>query len=365
MIEATQQSLKMAEPRLAGRLHCPPDTSSLAATTVAEHIRATLFGAFQASGRQTIHTTRLLANARRALLLAWPRAPGGRMAIEPIATSEGFCNAILRNMADIGDLWEAGRGQWLPTPLQLVRSDDRDHALVLGTAPLSLAEQTLNASISCGGPSRFVDPRGIKDLGASQTVDAWLGAAPPLNDWTTHTIATIEARMEKVGGLGAEQLEIYAPDVMRSQRRNGRWVPAAEVGHALSEPRICRPRPQFAARYDRPHYLAHFAFQDGGLSLQRQALLPREVSLRLRFGLDARLGTPRQITIAQAKETFAIDKPLALPTPESRAFALGWLDRNAEPPSERLTFHNDALHFVLHALGRLSIAPARVWRLPA
>lgn len=364
MIDVTQRSLQKVEARLASRLRCPPDSSSIAATTVAEHIRATLFGAFLANGRQTIHTTRLLANARRALLLAWPRPPGGRPALEPIAVSDGFCNTILRNMADIGDLWEAGRGQWLPTPLQLVRSDDPEHALVLGTTPLSLAEETLNASISRAGPSRFVDPRGIKDLGASQTVDAWLGAMPPLDEWTTHTIATTEARMEKVGGLAAEQLEIYAPDVLRNQRRNGRWIPAAEVGHALSEPRVCRPRPQYAARYDRPHYLAHFAFQDGGLSLQRQALLSREVSLRLRFGLDVRLGTLRQITISQSKETFAIDKPLMLPNPESRAFALGWPDRNAEPSVERLTFHNDTLPFVLHALRRLSIAPARVWRLP-
>ncbi len=154
MIDVTQQSPQKVEPGLAGQLRCPPDTSSLAATTVAEHIRATLFGAFLANGRQTIHTTRLLANARRALLLAWPRPPGGRPALEPIATSDGFCNAVLRNMADIGDLWEAGRGQWLPTPLQLVRSDDPEHALVLGTTPHSLAEQTLNASISCARHQR-------------------------------------------------------------------------------------------------------------------------------------------------------------------------------------------------------------------
>ncbi len=260
-------------------------------------------------------------------------------------------------MGQLGDAWQAGKGQWIATPLRLVLSEASNRCLVLGSTPLSLAGQRINARISCAGPTRFADRTQIKDHSLGQTVDAWLGALQPLADWTTHIIEAGESRMEQVGGLAVDQLEIYAPDVLRSQRRTGRWIAIGEVPRPLAEVRLCRPKLQYAPQYDRPYYLTHFAFKDGSLALQRQSAVPYSISLRLRFGFDMRLGTPRQLGIVPSESTFTIDKPLTLPDPERRVFSLGWPDRNADAASERLTFHNDALPIVLHALKRLSVNP--------
>ena len=77
--------------------------------------------------------------------------------------------------------------------------------------------------------------------------------------------------MEHVGGLAIDQLEIYAPDVLREQNRRGRWIAATEVERGLPSARLCRPKLANARAYDRPYYLGHFRHSDGRLSLQRQA----------------------------------------------------------------------------------------------
>lgn len=170
-------------------------------------------------------------------------------------------------------------------------------------------------------------------------------------------MATHDSRMEQSHGLSVEQLELYAPDILRSQQRTGRWIPAGHVGRAIDGVRLCRPRGAFARSYSRPHFLARFDFKDGALSLRSSVPIAHELTLRLRFGLDLLLNAPRRISITASALTFTIERPSALPDPENRVYALGWSDPTADEPSERLTFSNCAMPFVLHALRRLSITP--------
>ena len=163
--------------------------------------------------------------------------------------------------------------------------------------------------------------------------------------------------MEQSHGLSVEQLELYAPDILRSQQRTGRWIPAGNVGRTIDGMRLCRPRDAFARNYSRPHFLARFDFKDGALTLRSSASIAHEMTLRLRFGLDLLLNSPRRVSIITSALTFTIERPSPLPYPESRVYALGWNDPTAAAISERLAFRSSAMPFVLHALQRLSITP--------
>ncbi|WP_050631121.1 hypothetical protein [Bradyrhizobium viridifuturi] len=357
MSTIAREPLQAIQAKLAVALRSASDTSSVASALVADHIRASLYGVFTSRGAQAVPTTRLLSNARRALNLMWPDIS---RASEAAPGSKEFCSDILDRIAALGDAWQAGKGQWLTTPMRVVIPEASDRCLIVGSSPLALAQRRLGATISCGGPARFADIKHIGDLSMGQAVDTWLGTAPPLTTWTAHTIDAANSRMQDVGGLAADQLEIYGPDILRNLRRPHRWIPAREIAVAVSGTRLCRPTLQYAAHYDRPYYLAQFGFSEGSLTLQCQAPIKYDISLRLRFGLDIILETPRKLVMAQGQGFFTIDKPLRLPEPEARAFALGWPELGS--PTERLAFHNDALPIVMHALKRLSINPDFVRR---
>lgn len=364
MIAAAERSFQKIATNLASVLNCPSSPLAISGAIVAEHIRATLFGALAAERAQTIHTTRVLSNARRAIELTWPRGTHARPIFAESIVEDEFWSDILHRMAELGDTWDSGKGQWLATPLRFVFLEGTAQGLLLGSLPLIAAAHSLgDVRITCAAAARFIAVNSVADRGLLQSTDDWLGRTTPLDHWTSEVLARAETKMEKVGGLVLDQLEVYAPDVLRSQRRPGRWISVGEIPRSLPEVRLCRPRLPYALHYNRPYYLAYFSFKDGGLALERQAPLAAELSLRLRFGLDARLGTPRQLLIAQSVETFAIDKPMMLPQPEERIMALGWRDRNlADNSSERLLFHIDAMPFVLHALKRLYVHPVITWR---
>jgi hypothetical protein len=263
-------------------------------------------------------------------------------------------------MQMIGDATEVGRGQWIATPLRIITLEGASDCLIAGSAPTGALKHLFSHSIACAGASRFVSTKSIARAGhrdVVQSVDDWLGPSSPLSAWTDQVLASHEIRMEQASGLSVEQLELYAPDILRAQRRTGRWIPAGHVGRAIDGVRLCRPRGAYARHYSRPHFLAHFQFHEGELLLRSSAPIAHELTLRLRFGLDQLLGTPRQISITVSGPTFSIVRPSPLPDPENRIYALGWGDLTAVTPSDRLTFSNYALPFVLNALQRLSITP--------
>ena len=158
--------------------------------------------------------------------------------------------------------------------------------------------------------------------------------------------------------VAADQLELYAPDILRRQRRAGRWIPCADIDGAIDGLRLARPRGGFAREYDRPHYLAYFSFRDGSLCLRKCTAIAHELTLRLRFGLDVLLNAPRHVSILASAHTFSIEKPVALPNAEGRVYGLGWRDFVSGEPNDRLTFHSCALPFVVQAFQRLCITPS-------
>jgi hypothetical protein len=357
VIKIEEHTQEKVEAILAGLMRCPQDRSAVIASGVAEQIRAVLFGAMSGDRTQTVHTLRLLATARRAVDVAWPLYPDVSTSFSRPPPKEDYCNDVLRRLAVVGDAWDSGKGQWIATPLRVVTSGQSAHALVLGSAPLRAVEERLGTGVSCAGAARFISTIGLKEQGLSQDFDTWLGPAQPLDLWTANFIAAAEAGMEKVGGLHVDQLEVYGPDILRSQRRNGRWISVDQISKRLDGIRLCRPKARYAQQYDRPSYLGYFDYKDGSHVLHRHAAVPQDMSLRLRFGLDIQLRTPRSFALALKGDVFTVEKPLMLPEPESRVYALGWRSRMSVADNETLTFHSHALPFVVRALERLSIQP--------
>ncbi|MGM4902809.1 hypothetical protein AB8B21_28140 [Tardiphaga sp. 866_E4_N2_1] len=367
MIALMQRSLPQVEAGIASALQCIMDRSALNGAIAAEHIRSTLYAACalprQSSGAAGVHSVRLLKNARRAVDLI---RPSGRPTSG--APSElDFCSSILERLERLGDAAHVGQGQWIATPLRIVDPGGANDWMLLGSAPIAALQAAFTAPVACAGASRFINAKSLtksehRDL--VQSVDDWLGPSPTLSSWTTQMLASYETRMEASPGLSAEQLELYAPDILRIQRKLGRWIAAGHVASAISGPRLCRPRGSFARAYNRPYFLAHFDFSDGKLSLRSSAPIAHELTLRLRFGFDLLLNMPRRFSISTTAQTLSIDLPTSLPEPESRVYALGWNDPTGPVPSERLTFRAHAMPFLLSALQRLSITPNIVRHTP-
>jgi hypothetical protein len=373
MISITQRRVEDIESSLAGSFHCTIDPSTLIGVTVAEHLRAMIFGAAlpqkDSTAPRTIHTTRLMTSTRRVVELLWPKHACRSAMSDGQSGPSDICSAILQRLGTLGDAVDIGQRQWMATPLRIVAPDDCPSLLLVGTAPVPAARQMIGTEATCAGATRFLGQRVLDILGQrvldspnnqdiAQSVDAWLGEIPPLHEWTAQVLVAHEARMDVMQDLSAEQLEIYAPDVLRSQRRPGRWIAAGQIDRPLGGVRLCQPQGRYARSYDTPQYLAHFEFRNDALSLRRCVSINRDLTLRLRFGLDLLLHTPREFSIAHAGQTFRVDRRPALPQPEERIYALGWEDRNVSEPSDRLIFHRDALPIVTYALQRLSITPS-------
>jgi hypothetical protein len=362
MIAVTQRSAENIESSLGRSLNCVADSSALMGATIAEHLRAMIYGASvplrATTAARTVHTTRLMANVRRMVELTWPRHAGRAATPEGQAATQDICSVILQNFERLGDAVDTGQGQWIAAPLRIVAPADCAICLVVGAAPIQVVKHMTGGDVACAGAARFIRStvlRTPESRGIIQSLDAWLGEMQPLPEWTDQILSVHEARMEAMQGLSAEQLEVYAPDVLRRQRRPGRWIAVGQIGHPLDGVRLCQPQDRFARSYDMPHYLAHFEFRNGALSLGRCAEIKRDLTLRLRFGLDALLNTPRELPIVNTGETFRINRPLRLPEPEDRIYALGWKDWSGADSDEKLVFHRDALPIVTHALQRLSI----------
>lgn len=358
MITMAHRELDDVEARLCYEWHGIRDSAAIASTLAAEHMRALIYGAY-ADHRQlsapapSIHTARLLASARRAVGLLWPKY--GHDPSKP-----DVCEVMLDSMKALGDVVDIGSGQWLAAPLRIVAAEDRSGYLILGAAPAAVIHQALGVAPIYAGASRIVDAEGLDaktnyDLVLS--LDTWLGHHQSLVSWTAKLLTHFESQMKALEGLSTEHLELYAPDVMQAQRRSGRWIAARQVSHALTGPRLCRPLERYSPKWGRPSYLAHFEHAEGGLTLRRAVQVPADTTLRLRFGLDTTMRTPRRIAITWEGDTFSIDRPLMLPSPEGRIYALGWSAPGESTP-DCLRFHAKAMPFVVHALQRIHVSLA-------
>jgi len=360
MISLAVKPPDVAKAILAKAWRGTPHDPALAMTAAAEHMRSVIYGKFAApsyaSAGRTVHTTRVLGGARRVVELVWPQYGGRTAGDEP---ARDFCSAVLDRMKALGDAAALGGGQWLATPLRFIVASG-PHLLLVGTAPGEAVRQRLGVQPASAGVSRFIGAEAVEASGAANLVqkcDAWFGGGPPMTQWTHETLAKHEARMEPAQGVSADQLEIYAPDIARSQRRQGRWIPAGQIAQAIEGTRVCRPLARFAPSYDRPSLLAQFAFTHGALTIRRSTAIDRKQELRLCYGLDIRLGTPRRIALSVSGDFLSIAKPLRLPQPEARVYELGWPDPAAREDDRTLTFHVHALPFLQCAFQRMNWKP--------
>lgn len=355
MISLTLRRISEAEASLCREWQGIRDPAALAPTLAAEHMRALIFCTTTAPRVAgvvpSIHSARMLAGARRAVALLWPQ-----YAHSPLTPD--ICTLTLEQMETIGDVARIGSGQWLGAPLRIVGTKDGFHNLIVGATPAQSVRRLLGVPPTCAGTSRFVSAAVFKAQGNEEmlvSVDDWFGPEKPLATWTSQVLAHHENRMTNVE-LSAELLELYAPDLMQAHGRTGRWVAARHISRPLDGPRLCRPLDRYAQKWDRPFYLAHFGFKDGALTLRRTAPVSRDLTLRLCFGIDIVLQTPRRALMVRHRDTFWMDRPLMLPRPEARIYALGWKHAAQDSP-DRLTFHVNAMPFVVHAFQRVAVTP--------
>jgi len=354
------RSRSEGEALLRRALRCAVDGTGLAIAAATEHLRSALYGtALFGTGHglaSTVHTTRLLNDPRRMLDLMMDVDVGTRTENRSNLDHD-TARSALEALERVGDAVDIGHGQWLGTPTRLLAIEGASDFLLTGALPHGVAESFLSSRIFCAGASRLAEaPAGgrteLEDLVVP--MDAWFGNQTSLASWTEAVLSEHTALMKDEGSGSADQLELYAPDILRSQRRPGRWIAANQIGTPVGEIRLCRPR-MSARRYNLPHFLGTFEFRHGSLILRRCAPIAHGLTLRLRFGLDRELGTPRRFAVTIADPIFVVDKPPKLPEPESRIYALGWEVRDSA--GARLAFQIRALPFVLHVLQSLSIAP--------
>jgi hypothetical protein len=358
-VAVTHRSQSEGTADLQRVLRCGVGGAGLEVATAAEHLRSALYGAAMLESNQhagaTVHTTRLLSNARRVLDLVMPSdlsAPSGRDQDEDRAAF------ALDALQQTGDAVDTGNGRWLGGPTRLFAVEGVRSLLLTGSLPHALAERVLGGPIFCAGVSRIVDAETTSRSRMDDVVTpmaARFGSETALAPWTDAILGEYAARLRDDDGSPADQLELYAPDVLRNQHRPGRWILANQVGGAIDGMRLYRPRTDGVQRYNRPHFLGTYESRHGSLVVRRYVRIAHELTLRLRFGLDQKLGTPRPVAITLDKQMFVIDRPPQLPEPEQRIYALGWEEH--EGALQRHAFHIRVLPFVLHALQSLSITP--------
>jgi hypothetical protein len=211
----------------------------------------------------------------------------------------------------------------------------------------------------CSGVGRFIAQASLKrssnHLALVNPVETWLGPSDPLPLWTANILSACAKRLSAPDEIDADQLEVYAPDIMRRQRRPTPWVAASHISHALPELRICRPLAAHARSWNWPHYLGAFNFAHGGLRLRQSVSLDLDVSARLRFGFDQLLGSPRTASIAIQRDCCVLDVRFGLPAPESKIKSLGWSESERSDSRHLTTFHLSSLPFIQEGLNRLAI----------
>jgi hypothetical protein len=348
---------------VSDELSCPAG-EPLERATIADHIRGLIYGAWARSKEGDIalpiHTTRILASARRIHSFGWPQR--SRSQVE----TNDLCADVLDSLSALGDVTHIGRGFWLPAPTTFVELDGDHHLLVTGSLPTALARTKAGTMVGCAAAFRAVARRPVvsnsptKDL--VRTIDNWLGHADPLVPWTRAILQQHEARLSIDMDIAADQLEVYVPEIFKEQRKPGRWMRAPQIARPLEGLRLCRLAgvPSFGT----PHFLATFRYESGLLSLARSAHIAAGLSRRLRFGFDAILGARRSASITLHNASFSFDNAIAIPEREERILALGWTDaRPASNDASRTSFfHLHALPLVLHALSALCITPAIIDR---
>ena len=317
----------------------------------ADHIRSALYAnavlAIEHNVSATVHTSRLLTSVRKTLDLLW--AGSATEHLRDAGTTGGVAQQTLDGLKAFGDIVDTGAGYWLGTPLRFVRSGDT--SLAIGAGPNAAVKALAGAAPVCAGIARFVEVRSKEATDHVLSVSEWLGNTQEIQSWTKDILDQHEQRMQSGNDIPADQLEIFAPDLLTGAQRNP-WIQAQAVNRPLAGARLCRPIKTVAYVWDRPFYLSHFRSSAHGLVVSRSVRIDYSFTRRLRFGLSSFYGASQIIAPTKSGELIEIDMPVALPDPEARIAALGW-----PFPSNprRLVFHRLAVPLFAEMMGRLGI----------
>jgi hypothetical protein len=340
---------------LAEQLGCFADVRALQMAIAAEHIRGVLHSnvsrALDFDASPAVHTTRLLTGTRKSLELLWPRS-----VLAGPAGQGDSAQLALDALARVGDVVDTGGGFWIGAPLSLVANTEDASLCVLGAVPTPVVKSLSGIAASSVASARFALPSGKAQIEKcqpyKQSIDDWLGTEESLDTWTERLLAEHRARLTPSDDVPADQLQIYAPDVFAARGQNGRWFEARQLTQDISGLRLCRPLEAFGQKWNRPFYLAEFGFRSGQATLSRSIAVDPALTLRLRFGFDRRLHTPRKAVLVTGSDTFDLDLPYDLPAPEQRTLGMGWPSATRV---DRLTFHRSARPVLGRAFERLGI----------
>jgi hypothetical protein len=324
---------------------------SLRRSLAADHIRSALYAsaslAIEQNVSPTLHTLRLLTSVRKTLDLLW--AGTATEHLRNFRVKGDAAQQTLDSLKEFGDIVDTGGGYWLGTPPRIVRSGDT--CLAIGAAPNAVLKALSGAAPICAGISRFVELRSKESAEQTISISEWLGSAQDIQSWTKDLLSQHEQRMQSGNDISADQLEIFAPDLLSRTQKNP-WIPAQAISRPLAGARLCRPVKTVAYVWDRPFYLIHFRFSAGELLVARSVRVDYSLTRRLRFGLSKLYGNSQTVTGTTSRELVELEMPVALPDPEERITALGW-----PVPSNprRVVFHRLAIPFLTEVMGRLAV----------
>jgi hypothetical protein len=333
--------------KLAEHLGAP--TQELSLTLAAEHIRASISApalrAFSADDIRPVHTANVMASVRRNV------APW----ISPTGSEDEDNWPRLRDTLEaLGDIAHIGDGYWLPAPTRFVELDGTTKCLLIGGSPYhSLFGQTRPA-LSSYVASRFVTKEKVRQLMFEiESLDSWLPPQRELSTWLKDAFARLKGALRLDHEVEIQHAEIYAPDLLRAQRKSGYWIAPEEFNDPSQDLRLFRSKPGKGWEHTRQYYVGSFVRRQGILTLSKSAKVGRDDAARIRFGWDISCNACRKVEVKLAERSFDMDLKFTLPAPESKILALGWKP-NAK--DQTLRFEISALPFVRAAFSRLHVS---------
>ena len=360
-IALSKLTAQNAQAAIAVGLRSSFGDTSLRSALAADHIRSALY-ANAALGAEincstALHTTRLFTSVRKALDLVWSGVATEHL--REVGTGGDLAQQTLDRLSAFGEVVDTGGGFWIGTPLRFVSSGDT--FIAIGSVPNAVVKSVTGALPICAGISRIAEvrPSAAPDVErVSVSVSQWLGVTEGIQAWTKRVLAQHEPRMQSGNDIPANQLEIYAPDLLTRTQGNP-WFPAQSISRSLEGARLCRPIKSYAYVWERPFYLAHLRFVSGELVESKSVRVEYGLTRRLRFGLRCLHGSSQIVPATSSGDLIELELPLGLPDPEARIAALGWpLPSNPR----RTVFHRLTIPLLTEVLGRLAVAVVMVVR---
>jgi hypothetical protein len=230
MITVEAANVELLQAILAREVDCELVSDALQRAAIADHIRAMVFGSWTRPGRDAapVHTTRILSNVRRTHQMVWAQDSWDHEQLGDL------CRQVLDSLAVLGDIVSVGNGFWIPGPTTVVELDGVNHLMMTGGLPAQIARTHFGATVTSAAAFRFMPRRPVLSISSNMDllhpIDGWLGHADPLGDWTDAILQQHKERLSIDMDISLDQLEIYAPEIFRDQRKSGRWMRSTQIG---------------------------------------------------------------------------------------------------------------------------------------